>query len=173
MLDFYGIELCNDHTGEVSKARNWRERFDNLNWYLRIFRQSSYTHRSNQLIFSFFSSSTSHTHNNLRITRIIKCLGILGFRHFQAPLVKFFLEETLVHKQLPNVKESVLNYFMFAVLEREKRRSLINYAYSHYYPKEEFVWCPKKVQMRWQQSPARQVPKPRNRDDTFNRMGFR
>jgi hypothetical protein len=30
MLDFYGIELSNDITGEVKLANNWRERFDNL-----------------------------------------------------------------------------------------------------------------------------------------------
>ena len=30
MLDFYGIELSNDITGEVKRANNWRERFDNL-----------------------------------------------------------------------------------------------------------------------------------------------
>lgn len=30
MLDFYGIELSNDITGEVKLENNWRERFDNL-----------------------------------------------------------------------------------------------------------------------------------------------
>uniref|UniRef100_A0AAZ3PQN8 Opioid growth factor receptor (OGFr) conserved domain-containing protein n=1 Tax=Oncorhynchus tshawytscha TaxID=74940 RepID=A0AAZ3PQN8_ONCTS len=108
MLDFYGIQLSNDSTGEVRRANNWRDRFDNLD---------------------------RNTHNNLRITRIRKCLGTLGFPHYQAPLVHFFLEETLVKGNLYNVKESVLNYFIFA------------YAYKHYEPKHEFVWCPKKIQM--------------------------
>ncbi|GAA6082126.1 opioid growth factor receptor-like protein 1 isoform X1, partial [Tachysurus ichikawai] len=69
MLDFYGIQLVSEDTGEVERAQNWRERFENLN---------------------------RNTHNNLRITRILKCLGLLGFRHYQAPLVHFFLKETLV-----------------------------------------------------------------------------
>ncbi|XP_064822675.1 opioid growth factor receptor-like protein 1 isoform X2 [Oncorhynchus masou masou] len=120
MLDFYGIQLSNDSSGEVRRANNWRDRFDNLN---------------------------RNTHNNLRITRILKCLGTLGFPHYQAPLVHFFLEETLVKGNLYNVKESVLNYFIFAVIDKQQRRELVKYAYKHYEPKLEFVWCPKKIQM--------------------------
>ncbi|MCI4390044.1 hypothetical protein PGIGA_G00118070 [Pangasianodon gigas] len=97
MLDFYGIELVSEETGQVKRAVNWKERFENLN---------------------------RNTHNNLRITRILKCLGLLGFRHYQAPLVHFFLEETLVKDTLPRVKHSVLDYFIFAVLNR--RSSLLN-----------------------------------------------
>ncbi|XP_034724285.1 opioid growth factor receptor-like [Etheostoma cragini] len=122
MLDFYGIRLRDKNTGEVERASNWRDRFDNLN---------------------------SHTHNNLRITRILKCLATLGYPHYQAPLVRFFLQETLIHKELPNVKDSVLNYFVFAVLDKKQRRSLIKFAYANYDRKDEFVWCPKKIQMMW------------------------
>ncbi|KAM9859678.1 opioid growth factor receptor-like protein 1 isoform 2-T2 [Aulostomus maculatus] len=122
MLDFYGIKLSNEATGEVTRAPNWRARFKNLN---------------------------RNTHNNLRITRILKCLGILGYRHYQAPLVHFFLEETLVHRELQNIKDSVLNYFMFAVLNRRERRNLIKFAYLNYEPKHEFVWCPQKIQAIW------------------------
>ncbi|XP_055773248.1 opioid growth factor receptor-like isoform X2 [Salvelinus fontinalis] len=120
MLDFYGIQLSNDTTGEVRRANNWHKRFDNLD---------------------------RNTHNNLRITRILKCLGTLGFPHYQAPLVRFFLEETLVKGNLYNVKESVLNYFIFAVIDKQERRDLVEYAYKHYEPKYEFVWCPKRIQM--------------------------
>lgn len=122
MLDFYGIQLCNEVTGEVMRSPNWRDRFDNLN---------------------------TRTHNNLRITRILKCQGTLGYTHYQAPLVRFFLEETLVNGELPNVKESVLSYFLFAVRDKKQRRKLIKFAYMHYDNKDEFVWCPKKIQMMW------------------------
>ncbi|XP_045931956.1 opioid growth factor receptor-like [Micropterus dolomieu] len=122
MLDFYGIELCDETTGKVQRARNWRDRFNNLN---------------------------SKTHNSLRITRILKCQGTLGYSHYQAPLVHFFLEETLVKGELPNVKDSVLNYFVFAVLDKKERRRLIKFAYLNYDHKDEFVWCPKKIQMMW------------------------
>lgn len=122
MLDFYGMELCDENTGEVKRAPNWRDRFHNLD---------------------------CHSHNNLRITRILKCQGTLGYPHYQAPLVRFFLEQTLVHGELPNVKESVLNYFVFAVLDKSERRSLLKFAYLNYDRQDEFVWCPKKIQMIW------------------------
>uniref|UniRef100_A0A8C5EK83 Opioid growth factor receptor (OGFr) conserved domain-containing protein n=1 Tax=Gouania willdenowi TaxID=441366 RepID=A0A8C5EK83_GOUWI len=124
MLDFYGMELCNDQTGEVKRAENWEERFNNLNYNL---------------------------HNSLRITRIIKCLGILGYRHLQAPLVHFFLKESLVKGELPYVKDSILNYFMFAVLDKGERKKLVEFAYFNYHPKDEFVWCSEKIQMQLQQ----------------------
>ncbi|XP_027032176.2 opioid growth factor receptor-like protein 1 isoform X2 [Tachysurus fulvidraco] len=118
MLDFYGIELVNEKTGEVKRAQNWRERFKNLN---------------------------RNTHNNLRITRILKCLGLLGFSHYQAPLVHFFLKETLEHDTLPRVKQSALDYFIFAVLDKRQRKDLIRFAFWHFYPKEKFVWCPRRI----------------------------
>lgn len=31
MLGFYGIHLVNEETGELKRAENWRERFENLN----------------------------------------------------------------------------------------------------------------------------------------------
>ncbi|KAJ7999024.1 hypothetical protein DPEC_G00211100 [Dallia pectoralis] len=119
MLDFYGIKLTNDTTGDVETAENWHQRFENLD---------------------------RHSHNNLRITRILKCLGTLGFPHFQAPLVKFFLKQTLVEGRLDSVKESALNYFIFAVLDKQERRELVKYAYQHYEPEHEFVWCPMTIQ---------------------------
>ncbi|XP_011612606.1 opioid growth factor receptor-like isoform X1 [Takifugu rubripes] len=124
MLDFYGIQLESETTGRVKRAPNWAERFENLNM---------------------------NTHNNLRITRILKCLGKLGYPHYQAPLVRFFLEETLVHHTLPNVKNSALNYFLFAVLDKNQRRELVKFAYSSYDCRDEFVWCPKKLQTLWSQ----------------------
>ncbi|NP_001068572.2 opioid growth factor receptor 2 [Danio rerio] len=118
MLDFYGIRLADEKTGKVERAENWKQRFNNLN---------------------------RNTHNNLRITRILKCLGTLGLEHYQAPLVKFFLHETLFQGQLKNVKQSVLDYFMFAVLDKSKRRELIRYAYLYFKPRKDFVWGSKKI----------------------------
>uniref|UniRef100_A0A8C5Q6U8 Opioid growth factor receptor (OGFr) conserved domain-containing protein n=1 Tax=Leptobrachium leishanense TaxID=445787 RepID=A0A8C5Q6U8_9ANUR len=50
-----------------------------------------------------FDKLNANSHNNLQ----------LGAEQYQAPLVKFFLKETLIEKCLPDVKDSVLNYFMF------------------------------------------------------------
>lgn len=91
-------------------------------------------------------------HNNLRITRILKSLGELGFEHYQAPLVRFFLEETLVKKTLSSVKRSVLDYFLFAVLDKQKRQELVKFAYLHFEPKDKFVWCPRKVQKQFRKA---------------------
>ncbi|XP_015269630.1 PREDICTED: opioid growth factor receptor-like, partial [Gekko japonicus] len=85
-----------------------------------------------------------YTHNNLRITRILKCLGEMGKEHYQVHLVKFFLTETLVHQMLPRVMRSALDYFMFTVRSKQKRRELVHFAWRHFEPKHEFVWGPRK-----------------------------
>ncbi|KAM9341955.1 opioid growth factor receptor [Pholidichthys leucotaenia] len=128
MLGFYGIRLVNKETGEVKRAENWKERFGNLE---------------------------RNMHNNLRITRILKSLGELGFEHYQAPLVRFFLEETLVKKTLSSVKRSVLDYFLFAVLDKQKRQELVRFAYLHFEPKDKFVWCPRKIQKQFKKAEKR------------------
>ncbi|XP_061908305.1 opioid growth factor receptor-like, partial [Entelurus aequoreus] len=122
MLGFYGVRLVNKETGEVTRADNWKERFRNLE---------------------------QNMHNNMRITRILKSLGELGFEHYQAPLVRFFLEETLVKKNLTSVKHSVLDYFLFAILDKQQRQELVSYAYLHFEPKDTFVWCPRKIQRQF------------------------
>ncbi|XP_075022805.1 opioid growth factor receptor isoform X2 [Calonectris borealis] len=115
MLRFYGIVLINEETGELKRAENWAERFQNLNRY---------------------------SHNNLRITRILKCLGEMGYEHYQVHLVKFFLTETLVQETLPNVKRSALDYFLFTIRSKRKRRELVHYAWQHFKPRGSFVWGP-------------------------------
>ncbi|KAM6248565.1 uncharacterized protein LJ264_010187 [Porphyrio hochstetteri] len=115
MLRFYGIILINQETGELKRAENWAERFQNLNRF---------------------------GHNNLRITRILKCLGEMGYEHYQVHLVKFFLTETLVKETLPNVKNSALDYFLFTIRSRRKRRELVHYAWQHFKPRDRFVWGP-------------------------------
>ncbi|NWI15164.1 OGFR factor, partial [Crypturellus soui] len=116
MLRFYGITLTNQETGELKRAENWAERFQNLNRF---------------------------SHNNLRITRILKCLGEMGYEDYQVQLVKFFLTETLVKETLPNVKRSALDYFLFTVRSKRKRRELVYYAWQHFKPQSSFVWAPR------------------------------
>ncbi|KAM5305778.1 opioid growth factor receptor [Glossophaga mutica] len=129
MLGFYGIELQDRDSGAVRRALNYQKRFQNLNW---------------------------HSHNNLRITRILKSLGELGLERYQAPLVRFFLEETLVHRQLPGVRQSVLDYFVFTVRCPRQRRALLRFAWEHFRPRRKFVWGPHdKLQRRALRSPPR------------------
>ncbi|CAL9703468.1 unnamed protein product [Knipowitschia caucasica] len=142
MLGFYGIRLVDTDTGEVKRAENWKERFGNLE---------------------------RNMHNNLRITRILKSLGELGFERFQAPLVRFFLEETLVKKTLSSVKRSVLDYFLFAVVDKQKRQELVRYAYLHFEPKDKFVWCPRKIQRQFRKAEKRSEVSGEVKDDLHSR----
>ncbi|CAJ0932474.1 unnamed protein product [Ranitomeya imitator] len=69
----------------------------------------------------------------------------MGYERFQAPLVKFFLEATLCNNQLPNVKRSVLEYFMFAVKDKQQRRKLVYFAWEKYKQnnqQDRFIWGP-------------------------------
>merc|ERR1712002_477497 len=88
MLDFYGMSLYNETTGEIIRADNWKSRFLNLN-------------RSQ--------------HNFLRITRILKSLGELGYEHFKAPWLYFILNETLKYKTLIKCRDSCYNYWIGTV----------------------------------------------------------
>ncbi len=56
MLDFYGLVLLDSTTGQLAHNENFKERFYNLN---------------------------TSGHNYLRITRILKCLGELGYEHLK------------------------------------------------------------------------------------------
>ncbi|XP_031997900.2 opioid growth factor receptor isoform X1 [Hylobates moloch] len=130
MLGFYGIRLEDRGTGTVGRAQNYQKRFQNLNW---------------------------RSHNNLRITRILKSLGELGLERFQAPLVRFFLEETLVRRELPGVRQSALDYFLFAVRCRHQRRQLVHFAWEHFRPRCKFVWGPQDKLRRFKPS---SLPRP-------------
>ena len=35
MLDFYGMELVDEKTGEIERAENWKERFNHLSWFVQ------------------------------------------------------------------------------------------------------------------------------------------
>ncbi|XP_051503497.1 opioid growth factor receptor-like protein 1 [Myxocyprinus asiaticus] len=116
MLDFFGIKLL-DKNGNVARAPNWQDRFQHLN---------------------------ESQHNFLRITRILKSLGELGFENFKLPLVHLLLEEALVEGTLPNMRHSALEYFVFTLRQHSQRRVLLRFAQRHYQPPENFIWGPPK-----------------------------
>ncbi|XP_044145909.1 opioid growth factor receptor-like protein 1 isoform X2 [Bufo gargarizans] len=116
MLDFFGLKLA-DKSGNVSRAANWQDRFQHLN---------------------------ESQHNYLRITRILKSLGELGYENFKSPLVKAFLEESVVENTIPNMKQSALEYFVYTIKDRRERRKLLRFASHHYQPPEHFIWGPPK-----------------------------
>ncbi|KAK2503853.1 hypothetical protein MC885_000696 [Smutsia gigantea] len=131
MLEFFGIKLI-DKTGNVARAVNWQERFQHLN---------------------------ESQHNYLRITRILKSLGELGYESFKSPLVKFILHEALVENTIPNIKQSALEYFVYTIRDRRERRKLLRFAQKHYTPSENFVWGPPRKEQS-EGSKARKTPTP-------------
>eukprot|EP01095_Lingulamoeba_sp_RSL-Kostka_P009068 TRINITY_DN30_c1_g7_i1.p1 TRINITY_DN30_c1_g7~~TRINITY_DN30_c1_g7_i1.p1 ORF type:complete len:278 (-),score=98.09 TRINITY_DN30_c1_g7_i1:231-1064(-) len=98
MLDFYGMVLQNRETGEVRRnKKNYKSRYNNLNH-------------------SF--------HNYLRITRILKCLGELGFEHYKKPFCIHVVREMYENKKLTNAKRSCLNYWIPVLRNEEEREEL-------------------------------------------------
>jgi len=85
MLDFYGLILVNEFTGEIARGKNWQDRYNNLN--------------------------NSH-HNFLRISRIIQSLGHVGFTRYKKPFLEFMRQEIMENKQIPWAKSSLNNYWL-------------------------------------------------------------
>lgn len=91
MLNFYGIDLINENDGTVKRAPHWKERE-----------------------FNFTS------HNNLRITRILKSIGELGFPHYRKPLIEFYIQEILVNDNLDSSFKSLMDYWIETLDSNEK-----------------------------------------------------
>lgn len=97
MLDFYGMKLKSEKSGDVQRSSNWQERYTNL------------------LKFS---------HNNRRITRIISSIGYLGYEHFQARLVDFLLTEVLIEKKLEGIGSDTVAFWIDAVFDTTEQQTL-------------------------------------------------
>lgn len=101
MLDFYGLRLVDEETGEIVRAENWKERFAHLN---RSF------------------------HNYLRITRILKSLGELGFEHLKLKFVEFMLKEIILEGTLPNLFDSCVGFWLMVLRDNQERVKVIRMA---------------------------------------------
>jgi len=97
MLHFYGCALKDQGTGELDRHEGWKTQYRNLN---------------------------SHTHNFLRITRILKCLGELGFEHYKKPFLEHFIKEIWVNKKLTNCAESCEHYWIGTLKNDTDRKEL-------------------------------------------------
>lgn len=100
MLDFYGIKLKDKTTGELERASNYKSRYRNLN---------------------------SSSHNYLRITRILKCLGEFGLESWKKYFIDYMIEEVWVNRLLPNCASS-LRYYWVETLRNDEERYV-------------FIWC--------------------------------
>ena len=97
MLDFYGMVLLDEETGEVGRGENYRARFAHLN---------------------------SSFHNYLRITRILKCLGEFGFEHYKPHFVRFIMVQIYQHGELKRTLQSCTNYWAPVLRNDEDRDAL-------------------------------------------------
>jgi len=70
MLDFYGLQLTDELTGQLERTQGYASRYRNL---------------------------TRSSHNYLRISRILKHLSIMDFEHLGAGLLLHFLSEQSEH----------------------------------------------------------------------------
>ncbi|KAK6184198.1 hypothetical protein SNE40_006712 [Patella caerulea] len=101
MLDFYGMKIIDEKTGEIGRGDNWQSQFAHLNRSM---------------------------HNYLRITRILKSLGEFQYEHYKAPFVKFVMKEALEEKTLKNVISSCMNYWVGTIKDDKERQELRQYA---------------------------------------------
>jgi hypothetical protein len=104
MLDFYGLVLADEQTGEL--ARNpvtYRDRYNNLNY---------------------------SSHNYLRITRILKCLGMSGMEHFKMTFLRHFILEAFKNGELKNIQSSLIRFWLPTLRRREELKFLDDFVES-------------------------------------------
>jgi hypothetical protein len=146
MLDFYGMQLMDSKTGEVKRSKNYKDRYHNLN---------------------------TSSHNYLRITRILKCLGICGLEYLKAPLLHHLIKEVFENKEIENCKSSLVRYWLPTVREEKELISLEKLIQEltgkrvsrKYYDKEERSWANQVIQ---QEDEKKEKKTFYNRDDDDN-----
>jgi len=85
MLNYFGMKLSNDLTGEVTREEEiWQARYSLIN---------------------------TRTNNNIKITRMLKSLGQLGFERYQKMFVQHLKTEIEDNGLLKNCKENFKNYW--------------------------------------------------------------
>jgi hypothetical protein len=85
LLNFLGMKLVNDLTGEVGREQeNWEARYCHLN---------------------------TRTNNTVKITRMLKSLGQLGFERYQKGFAQHLKTEIEDNGLLKNLRDSFKNYW--------------------------------------------------------------
>jgi len=85
MLNFFGMKLVNDLTGEVGREPEvWESRYCYLN---------------------------TASNNNVKITRMLKSLGLLGFEQYQKAFVQHLKVEIEENGLLKNLRDNHKNYW--------------------------------------------------------------
>jgi hypothetical protein len=98
MLEFYGFSLLNRETGEIARSANFEARFANL---------------------------SRSSHNWLRVSRILKSLGELGFERFKLPWLLAITREVFEEQRLLGpCKTSLLSFWSLTLRSKEDQEVL-------------------------------------------------
>ncbi|KZT63783.1 hypothetical protein DAEQUDRAFT_679744 [Daedalea quercina L-15889] len=98
ILDFYGMRLEDSETGLLARSdKSYKDRYRNL---------------------------TRSSHNYLRISRILKCLSILGLERLNAGFLLFVLTEQSEHGELntPSIRSSMDRWWANCVRNDQERK---------------------------------------------------
>lgn len=100
MLDFYGIVLVDEEAGIVARAQHWRPRLQNL---------------------------VNRPHNFLRVTRILKCLRLVGREHYIPPLLGHFVDllEQPDSRPLARYASSLIDFWIPTMEDSAQREQLL------------------------------------------------
>jgi hypothetical protein len=99
MLDFYGMKLKSPDSTEVTRAENYKDRYTNL---------------------------INRRHNNLRIARILQCLGDFELHDLQLGWINFFIKEVFGgKKRLISCGDSLTAYWVQAIKTDSDRERAI------------------------------------------------
>eukprot|EP00301_Raphidiophrys_heterophryoidea_P006192 c12517_g1_i2.p1 GENE.c12517_g1_i2~~c12517_g1_i2.p1 ORF type:complete len:219 (+),score=39.44 c12517_g1_i2:635-1291(+) len=99
MLGFYGMQFVDEDSGTLERSDSWREQLANLNY---------------------------NSHNYLRISRILKCLGEMNLEHLKAPWIKFLTQEVLEHRTIPNAEDSLVRFWISTLRNETQRTEALN-----------------------------------------------
>jgi len=134
MLDFFGFTLSDIEKGTVERKKTTGPLPEG--WIMRtsmLSGDSYYEHepsghkclyRPGSSLDRLASLNTPGNHNFRRISRILKCLGDLGFGRYQLPLLLRFAEEIYVHKTLTEAQSSFEKYWKVFLIGDSNRRIL-------------------------------------------------
>eukprot|EP00754_Rhynchopus_humris_P051262 Rhum_TRINITY_DN9440_c0_g1::Rhum_TRINITY_DN9440_c0_g1_i1::g.33530::m.33530 len=100
LLDLYGMRLADPATGRIARRVNGAGEEDFVEQYANL---------------------NCSSHNYLRITRILKCLGECGLERYKKPFVLHVIREMYTNGHLWNCESSCLDYWARTLRAQEDR----------------------------------------------------
>lgn len=138
MLDFFGMQLVDETSGEVRRKTidknaplpaGWKKRSSMVSgktYYEKETRDRivKKRHRPGSALDRLDELNSPGNHNFRRISRILKSMGEMGFAHWQYPLLVNFAREIYQHKTLEHAEKSFRLYWKVFLIDQARRREL-------------------------------------------------